>query len=67
MQSVDNKTRQAYNKGWQANGSWHCHKCGTIIGKNLLGQRPVMLAFQHAETCNGTLPIYKEKDGDRSH
>jgi len=41
-----------YNSGWQKNGEWHCSVCGTMIGKNLLGDRPFLLAKQHADKCS---------------
>lgn len=50
---LDNDVRTLYNKGWRANGEWHCLKCGTMIGKNLLGEQPFLLAWQHIRQCNG--------------
>jgi len=35
--------------GWK-NGEYHC-KCGTMIGKNLLGESPFLLVKQHIKNC----------------
>jgi len=42
-----------YYYGWDKNGEWTCPKCGTHIGKNLLGDKPYALARQHVEKCYG--------------
>lgn len=36
--------------GWEK-GEWTCCKCGTMIGKNLKGESPHLLAFRHAGEC----------------
>lgn len=36
--------------GWYA-GEWTCCKCGCMIGKNLKGESPFLLAGRHAEEC----------------
>jgi len=59
--ALDRSARKLYNSGWQADGSWHCSKCKTMIGKNLLGEKPHMLAWQHAQTCDGTPKFHTEK------
>jgi len=34
--------------GWHVNGkSWRCPSCGTIIGSNLLGEKPFWAKSQH--------------------
>lgn len=38
------------NAGWH-NGEWTCAKCGLMIGKNLIGESPFLLARQHAMQC----------------
>jgi hypothetical protein len=50
---LDNWMRVEYNGGWQSDGSWHCPKCGTTIGKNLLGEKPFLLAWQHVQKREG--------------
>ena len=48
----ENETaRNLYREGWNKNGEWKCAKCGTIIGRNLMGDKPFFLARQHAESC----------------
>ena len=42
---------QLYHAGWDDKGEWTCAKCGTGIGKNLNGEKPFVLARQHAEKC----------------
>ena len=48
---MNDKARAIYNAGWQDNGEWHCSQCRTMIGKNLLGDRPFALAREHAIEC----------------
>jgi hypothetical protein len=36
--------------GWQDNGEYNC-PCGTMLGKNLLGERPFSLVREHVSTC----------------
>lgn len=52
--SPDNTWNDAllvYNAGWDSHGEWTCCQCGTMIGKNLNGDKPFLLARQHAEQC----------------
>ena len=60
--TLDMAARKLYNNGWKADGSWHCQLCGTMIGKNLLNEKPFMLAWQHAQQCDGTVKKHIEKD-----
>ena len=32
---------------WSKDGEFVCHVCDTMIGKNLKGERPFLLASQH--------------------
>lgn len=41
--------RVCYNFGFTRKGDWVCRVCGTIIGRNLLGQKPYALAHSHTE------------------
>ena len=59
---LDNSDATLYNKGWREDGSWHCLKCNTIIGKNLLGELPLASAREHALHCDGTVKKYVEKN-----
>jgi hypothetical protein len=43
--------RGLYRRGWNLNGEWQCPKCRTIIGKNLLGEKPYALAKEHSLKC----------------
>lgn len=63
VHDVDNWVRTAYNKGWQADGSWKCSSCGTMIGKNLLNQKPYLLAWQHVKSRCCTKPIEEKNWG----
>lgn len=36
--------------GWSTRGEFYCPHCGTSIGKNLLGQKPIALALGHLRT-----------------
>ena len=36
--------------GWSKSGEFYCPLCSTIIGKNLLGERPFFLATEHLRT-----------------
>jgi hypothetical protein len=36
--------------GWSKSGEFYCPHCSTIIGKNLLGERPFLLAAEHVRT-----------------
>ena len=53
-----------YNAGWH-NGEWTCCCCGRMIGKNLNGDKPFLLARRHAESCawtgEATLELRVEK------
>lgn len=40
--------------GWYA-GEWTCCKCGCMIGKNLKGESPYLLARKHAVECAGKI------------
>jgi hypothetical protein len=43
-----------YPVGW-LNGEYHC-PCGTIFGKNLLGQSPFSLVYEHKKVCEAHTP-----------
>lgn len=51
IQTLNIEQSHEYRNGWKVNGEWHCPKCGTMIGKNLLGERPYLLAMQHIVKC----------------
>jgi hypothetical protein len=53
-------TDKERNAGWNKNGEWTCPKCGTGYGKNLKGEQPFALVYQHAKTCTGKAPKRKE-------
>ena len=47
--------------GWHINGgSWKCPKCGTIIGSNLLGEKPFWWAYKHREECTDNAEMEHE-------
>ena len=48
------ESQKLYNSGWDGHGEWTCANCGRMIGKNLLGDSPFLLARQHAEECNAS-------------
>jgi hypothetical protein len=39
--------------GWSKSGEFYCPRCSTIIGKNLLGESPFLIAAQHLRTHPG--------------
>jgi hypothetical protein len=39
-----------YLAGWYMS-EWTCAKCGLMIGKNLKGESPFLLARQHSVKC----------------
>jgi hypothetical protein len=41
--------------GWNKNGEFHC-PCGTIFGKNLLGEKPFGLVWEHYQNCDQGKP-----------
>lgn len=41
-----------YQAGWHKL-EWTCCKCGCMIGKNLKGEAPYLLAREHANKCAG--------------
>jgi len=49
--TLEQKRAQLYRSGWMVNGEWLCLKCETLIGKNLLNEKPFLLARQHVEKC----------------
>jgi hypothetical protein len=36
--------------GWSKSGEFYCPQCSTIIGKNLRGERPFLLAAEHVRS-----------------
>jgi hypothetical protein len=48
---MSNEQHKAYRDGWDCRGEWKCPHCGTMIGKNLLNQRPFLLAAEHVKKC----------------
>jgi len=40
-----------YNAGWDGVGEWCCANCGYIVGKNLRGDMPFVIARDHAKKC----------------
>jgi hypothetical protein len=42
--------------GWSKSGEFYCPYCSTIIGKNLLGESPFLLAAEHLRTHPGIGP-----------
>lgn len=40
-----------YNAGWDGVGEWTCANCGRMIGKNPKGDKPFLLARNHANEC----------------
>tara|TARA_A100001515_G_C4518811_1_gene192669 strand:- start:381 stop:617 length:237 start_codon:yes stop_codon:yes gene_type:complete len=45
------KSQLVYNAGWDGAGEWTCCCCGRMIGKNLKGESPFLMARQHSENC----------------
>lgn len=45
------KSLCVYNAGWDSAGEWTCCCCGRMIGKNLMGDRPYLLAKEHSLDC----------------
>ena len=46
------KSQLVYNAGWDGAGEWTCCCCGRMIGKNLKGESPFLMARQHSENCS---------------
>ena len=42
--------RKDMSFGWNDNGEYHC-PCGTMIGKNLLGEMPFACVARHRQLC----------------
>ena len=47
METKIAKMKKLNTDGWDANGEWRCPVCGTMIGKNLLGEKPFGLVREH--------------------
>lgn len=59
---INKMAHQNYEFGWNPNGEWQCRLCGTIIGKNLNGDKPFALAREHANQCGLNLYVYSSND-----
>lgn len=44
-----------YRSGWDDHGEWTCCQCGAMIGKNLNGDKPFLLARQHVDKCKESI------------
>lgn len=50
VNSQMNEEGKIYQAGWHKL-EWTCCKCGCMIGRNLKGEIPHLLARQHAKQC----------------